>query len=536
MQELNLGTHEKQAVLRTIKLVKGFYFMEISIGKFTLESLTTGMYNEPESCFREYIQNAVDAIDMAIEEKLLTVEESRIEIIIDDERKVISVKDNGIGICGNKARNTLLDIGNSSKLHTVNRGFRGIGRLGGLSYCKQLSFCTTFKGEDIKTIVTFDCERLRELLIPGQGDEHTLQSVIEAVTSVNVLEEQEAAHYFIVKMEDVDDIASLLDLDMVKDYISQVAPLPYRKNFYWGSTIKQDLEAKGVFIAEYPIFIGHSFEHLTQLYKPYKLTLDVSSRAGITRDEINGISFFDVVDNTGIVLACGWYADSEFSGTLADDRLSGIRVRLGNILIGTAKTLSPYFKESRFNGWVAGELYIISQNLIPNARRDDFERNDTFAQFENGIRATVGSEVSDKIRAASKARNNPAAKTIKKAGKVIAQAETILTTGFNSSFEKEQIVEGLEAIKKELRIIPKSAAPEVVQQKVQLIQTLEELGETVIQSTNYRAKNTITSDFSKAEKKIIQAMLEVLTRNFSRETVDSLYKEFLSEITTKGKK
>ena len=31
--------------------------MEISIGKFTLESLTTGMYNEPESCFREYIQN-----------------------------------------------------------------------------------------------------------------------------------------------------------------------------------------------------------------------------------------------------------------------------------------------------------------------------------------------------------------------------------------------------------------------------------------------------------------------------------------------
>ena len=87
-----------------------------------------------------------------------------------------------------------------------------------------------------------------------------------------------------------------------------------------------------------------------------------------------------------------------------------------------------------------------------------------------------------------------------------------------------------------MRTIPKSAAPEVVQQKVQLIQTIEELGETVTQSTNYRAKNTITSDFSKAEKKIIQAMLEVLTRNFERETVDSLYKEFLNEIKTKGKK
>ena len=76
----------------------------------------------------------------------------------------------------------------------------------------------------------------------------------------------------------------------------------------------------------------------------------------------------------------------------------------------------------------------------------------------------------------------------------------------------------------------------MVQQKAQLIQKIEELGESVTQSKNYRAKNTITSDFSKSEKKIIQAMLEVLTRNFARETVDSLYKEFLDEIKTKGKK
>ena len=521
---------------RRLKGINGYKFMEISIGKFTLESLTTGMYNEPESCFREYIQNAVDAIDMAVEQKLLSVDESRIEIITDAEHRVVSIKDNGTGICAAKARKTLLDIGNSSKLHTVNRGFRGIGRLGGLSYCKKLSFCTTFKGEDIKTIVTFDCEHLRELLVPGQSDDYTLQSVIEAVTTVTILEEQESSHYFIVKMEEVDDISSLLDLDMVKDYISQVAPLPFKKNFYWNSTIKQELDSKGVKIAEYPIFIGRSFEHLTQLYKPYKVTLDVSSRAGVSKDEVNGISFFDVVDNSGEVLAYGWYADTEFSGTLADERLSGIRIRLGNILIGSAKTLSPYFKESRFNGWVLGELYIESPNLIPNARRDDFERNDTFGQFEDGVRVTVGSEVSEKIRSASKARNNPAAKSLKKAEKTISQAENILTTGFNSTFEKEQVVEGLDGIKKELRLIPKSAEPEIVQQKLQLIQTLEDLTESINQSTNFRAKKDITSEFSKSEKKLIQAMLEVLTRNFARETVDSLYKEFLAEIKTKGKK
>ena len=168
--------------------------MDISIGKFTLESLTTGMYSEPESCFREYIQNAVDSIDMAIDQGILQLDESRIEIIVDEDRREISIKDNGTGISSLLARKTLLDIGNSTKLHTVNRGFRGIGRLGGLSYCKQLSFCTTARGEDVKTVVSFDCERLRQLLIPGQGDEHTLQSVIEAVTNVTVLEEQSSSH------------------------------------------------------------------------------------------------------------------------------------------------------------------------------------------------------------------------------------------------------------------------------------------------------------------------------------------------------
>lgn len=48
--------------------------MDISIGKFTLESLTTGMYSEPESCYREYIQNAVDSLDSAIEQGILAID------------------------------------------------------------------------------------------------------------------------------------------------------------------------------------------------------------------------------------------------------------------------------------------------------------------------------------------------------------------------------------------------------------------------------------------------------------------------------
>lgn len=510
--------------------------MDISIGKFTLESLTTGMYSEPESCYREYIQNAVDSLDSAIELGLISLEECRIEIIVDSQNNMISVKDNGTGIPSSNAAKTLLDIGNSTKLHTTNRGFRGIGRLGGLSYCKKLSFCTTSRGESNKTIITFDCDKLKDLLVPGQNTDKDLKDVINAVTEVSILPEQSSLHYFIVKMDGVDDIASLLDIDIVRDYITQIAPLPFRERFFWGNQIKDELRAKGVKIAEYPVFLGSSFEDLVQIFKPYKLTLNVSARSDVTKDEIYGLSFFDVKDKNDVPIASGWYADTGFLGTLADERISGIRVRQGNIQIGSSKTLAQYFKESRFNGWALGELYIISDSLIPNARRDDFEKNDTFSSFEDGVRSTIGSDISDKIRSASKARNNPSQKTITKAEKTIAKVEEILATGFNSSFEKEQLTSEIATAKKEIHSIPKASTPEILERKSEIIEKLSELSSNVEESSNYKAKKDVTSDFSKAEKKIIQAILEVLSKNFERSIVDSLYQEMLIELKTKGKK
>ena len=223
--------------------------MDVSIGKFTLESLTTGMYSDPESCYREYIQNAVDSIDEAIKKNIISEEDARIEIIVDEQNSQISIKDNGEGIPSEKAVKTLVDIGNSYKLHTANRGFRGIGRLGGLSYCKKLSFCTTSFGESVKTIVSFNCEKLKKLLIPRQETSQDLKSVINAVTTVSVLAEQTSAHYFIVKMENVDDVASLLDIEIVRDYLCQVAPLPFKDRFFWRTQIKDEILSKNI-----PIF------------------------------------------------------------------------------------------------------------------------------------------------------------------------------------------------------------------------------------------------------------------------------------------
>ena len=39
----------------------------VQVGKYTLESLTTGMYSDPKIVYREYIQNSVDSLENAVE-------------------------------------------------------------------------------------------------------------------------------------------------------------------------------------------------------------------------------------------------------------------------------------------------------------------------------------------------------------------------------------------------------------------------------------------------------------------------------------
>lgn len=118
---------------------------EIEIGKFTLESLTTGMYNDPEIVYREYIQNAVDSFDNAVEQKIMTADDCRIEIIVDADRQEISIKDNGTGIKKDQAVKTLLDIGNSSKTHTSNRGLEVLVGLEDCPIAKSLAFAPQLK-------------------------------------------------------------------------------------------------------------------------------------------------------------------------------------------------------------------------------------------------------------------------------------------------------------------------------------------------------------------------------------------------------
>ena len=114
--------------------------MEPIAGKYLLEILTKGMYSNPMHIYREYIQNASDSIDKAIATGVLSAADAVIHIDINKAGHTIIIRDNGVGIEEKTAHNKLMSVGASDKDGINERGFRGIGRLGGLAYASQVQF------------------------------------------------------------------------------------------------------------------------------------------------------------------------------------------------------------------------------------------------------------------------------------------------------------------------------------------------------------------------------------------------------------
>lgn len=370
---------------------------EVIIGKYTLESLTNGMYSLPFDMYREYIQNAVDSFDETVDAGVEIADKLKIDIDIDEAERKVVIRDNGMGIRAAEAVGTLLDIGNSQKRRTYSRGFRGIGRLAGLSYCEKLIFKTSFKGEETATVIVFDALQLRELLRPEKHQSESIEDVIDKIVTIRTEKETANRRYFYIELEGVSNEGGLLDIEAVKDYLIQHAPLQFSSDFKWGRTITEKMRMSGYQVPQYVIRLNGE-----TIYKPYKDSF-ISDRIKKNLDYIRDVSI-ETFYRKEKVSAVLWYAETNFQGTIIDNSIKGIRIRQGNILIGDKGSCSAFFKEERFNGWMIGELHIIDPELIVNSRRDGFEKNAAYYELSSQLKEWAFA-ISKKIRHLSYERN-----------------------------------------------------------------------------------------------------------------------------------
>ena len=315
---------------------------ELIIGKYTLESLTNGMYASPLDMYREYVQNAVDSLDEAFANGIELPDKLSIDITIDAENRVITIRDNGVGVPAETASETLLDIGNSQKSRMTSRGFRGIGRLAGLSYCDKLTFRTSVKGEEVASVIEFDAKYLKELLFPGSNDGVSVADVIEKIVTVRTKKETANRRYFEVRLDGAWSEAGLIDPETVETYLIQHAPLRFSEKFKWGRTAVEKMRLAGYTIPQYRISLNGK-----DLYKPYEDSF-ISDRVKRNEDLIRDVKVeaFYRKEKLSAVL---WYAETNFFGTIIDNTIKGLRIRQGNILIGDKGSCSSLFKEERLS-------------------------------------------------------------------------------------------------------------------------------------------------------------------------------------------
>ena len=410
------------------------------IGKDVIESLTIGMYDDSRFIYREYIQNAADQIDKARQQGL--VEEGEIHIVIDADKNLISIEDDATGIEEKKVVEILKNIAQSTKKRGIDKGFRGIGRLGGLGYCEKLIFETSYKGEAVKSIMTWDALKLKTI-INNRDQKEEASEVIDAVTKLEIKKEDVDNHYFKVSLIGVTN-KDLLDVKEIRTYLSMVAPVPFNKSFIYAKKIYDELEKEEIIIDEYKIFVNT--EQLFKGYNSYIYEGEGTNKKKI--GEVIDVLFFKELDNDKNKLFWGWYGITEKNQSLNQVNYArGFRLRKANIQIGNEDTLTKLHRDKRFQFYFFGEVYGLHQDLIPNARRDYFSETDTFYDFENKLKSFFHTTIHKLCYTASDV--NSAVKTINNYNQSLEEFEKKKEEGFVDKTEQKSFLETLEKKKEE---------------------------------------------------------------------------------------
>jgi molecular chaperone HtpG len=359
-------------------------------GANILENLTTGMYQDSKVIYREYIQNSCDQIDKAVKDGILKPGEGSIKIWLDRDQRTIIIEDNATGITVESFQYTLGNIADSDKKIGEDKGFRGIGRLCGLAYCKELVFESSAKGEDTVSIMVCDAKKMRGLIEENvRGKKHTANEVLHAINRFEHRKTDDLdSHYFKVGLIDINqENTDLLDFQQVKGYLSFIAPVPYQNSFYYRSDVRNHANELGVRIDEYNITLDGE-----PIFKKY--TTILKEATGTKYDDIFGVHFKDFYNADKELFAWMWIGLSKFQKAIPKiNQMRGLRLRKENIQIGGEDSLQKLFKEDRGNSYFIGEVFAVDKDLIPNSQRDYFNENTARAEFERELRKYFNEEL-----------------------------------------------------------------------------------------------------------------------------------------------
>ena len=513
-----------------------------TVGKNILDNLTTGMYSDSKVIYREYIQNACDQIDLATNIGLLAPNEGSIDIFIDTHKRYISIKDNATGVRSDAFIEDVGDIANSNKQIGKNKGFRGIGRLCGLAYCKTLKFTTSYEGEVVKSVMTCDAQKMRAMLV--ENKKYTLDEIWDAIVTYSTEAESPDKHYFEVEMFDINkENTDLLDDAKVRDYLSFVAPVPYKNTFILRTQIYSFAKSINYEIDEYCVRVNGC-----QIFKEYTTKLKEQNGATLKNyDEISKLEFKDFRDNDGNLIAWMWVGLSRFEKQIPKvNAMRGLRVRSANIQLGNDDVLTDLFKENRGNYYFVGEVFAVDRQLVPNSQRDYFNENVARVLFEDSLRVYFFDVLHKLYYEANRVKNDY--KRQEEYLAIVSEYQKKEQSGFVNDEERQKLQFDIEKAKRSAEEArkrldkldnddtssPISEVRKSIGRKYEADKLKKKAEEvTVTPKTEEKKKTFVTDSLSKlsrSERKLVSKILTIITDVAPKEIAEQIIDKIKEEM------
>ncbi len=325
-----------------------------------LQTLTEGLYPNKKHVIRELVQNGYDALGKL---KAKAPEQAIKPMSIKITDSSIFVADFGYGMNEQKMREYRY-LGYSEKTAGEESGFRGIGKYSAVSICERMIIDSSQFGIDKNYRVVIDASAMR------RRDKNTpLEEVLQEHTSIEESTGMKQDHYTFIELQGIrPDARSHFELNELKTYLRQTAPVPFDPTFAHADTIEKGM------LAFVP---GYFPAHLTVNGFPiYKAFIEPSVRPVTQivwdKERKNPIAYFWACPNKEETM----FREPNLEVTRRHHH-AGLVFKVKNITVGDQFLPRKAFWRTtpELSSHYFGEIHVLDKEVTPSSDRTDFEDN-----------------------------------------------------------------------------------------------------------------------------------------------------------------
>ena len=327
-----------------------------------LEAVSQGLYPDRRHILREFVQNAYDSL-AELRTRLPSPSLEPVEIT--SASPSIIIADKGIGMSRETMRRYRY-LGFSAKEIGVHAGFRGIGKFSAISACDRLIVRSSKLGERKRYQVEIDAAGMFKRLKDERNP--PLESLLQEYSQINESNEDINSHYTVVELHSIHpDASDLLNLDLIRPYLMETAPVPFNPDFPYGEEISNQLQQVDKRFLEVQLLLNGS-----AVYKPF---LPKASRPDFkpvfAPDSDTLLAFSWSCQNT----EKGQFLDPTQEGKAHRHPNSGLRYRMSNFAVGDTALVRRTFWDSAPERafYFFGEIHVLDTEVKPTSDRDEFE-------------------------------------------------------------------------------------------------------------------------------------------------------------------